>query len=181
MSCAGFGSVTFRKVPLRALRVARSAPTSEPVRMITKGGADCTVPIVEEIWPFVVSRWMVRRLRPAVYELDGSPSQWLGVEAACALRTGGTDEACARTSTHSGYSLAVEWCSARTVQAWLGHSSATLTLDTYSHFLPSSENKSGWDHMNRVLGTRQGHSGRVGAGVVETVDPTSGLACAHTA
>lgn len=65
----------------------------------------------------------------------------------------------------------------KTVQAWLGHSSATLTFDMYSHVLPSSENRSGLDHMNKVLGDTEGGAGPGVNGVVRRRACDQGRRC----
>lgn len=152
-------------VPLRAFRVSRSAPTSEPIRAITKGGADRTVPIVDVIWPYVASAMEGKAADDLLFTNSNGRrlNGW-----AWKQRVHWAETARGRRVHDLRHTAATLWLASgvppKTVQAWLGHSSATLTLDTYSHFLPSSENKSGLDHMNRVLGdakgTQQGKRGR---------------------
>lgn len=144
-------------VPLRAFRVSRSAPTSEPVRTITKGGVDRTVPLVDEVWSHVAAAMEGKAAGDLLFtntegrRLNG----WSWKQ-----RVHWAETAQGRRVHDLRHTAATLWLSSgvppKTVQAWLGHSSATLTLDTYSHFLPSSENRSGLDHMNKVLGDLTG-------------------------
>ena len=122
--------------------------------------------IVDEIWPHVVA---------AMEGLQADDLLFTNTEGrrlngwAWKQRVRWAETARGRRVHDLRHTAASLWLSSgvppKTVQAWLGHSSATLTLDTYSHFLPASENRSGLDHMNRVLGDTTGtQEGRRGLG-----------------
>ena len=44
----------------------------------------------------------------------------------------------------------------KTVSAWLGHSTAKLTLDTYGHLMGTDADRAAPDRVNRALGPRGG-------------------------
>lgn len=59
------------------------------------------------------------------------------------------------------HTAATLWISAgvdvKTVSAWLGHSTAKLTLDTYGHWMGSDADRAALDRVNLALGTSFGH------------------------
>jgi integrase len=44
----------------------------------------------------------------------------------------------------------------KTVSAWLGHSTAKLTLDTYGHLMGTDADRAALDRVNRALGNPSG-------------------------
>jgi hypothetical protein len=46
----------------------------------------------------------------------------------------------------------------KTVSAWLGHSTAKLTLDTYGHLMGTDADRAALDRVNRALGSLTGPS-----------------------
>lgn len=139
-------------VPIKAIRVSRSAPTGEPIRNISKGGKDRTVPLVDEVWPLVEDRMRGKSADDLIWtnsrggRLNGwawkCVVQW--AETARGRRVHDLRHSFATWALSSGIPP-------KTVQAWLGHSSMTLTIDTYAHFLPTSENRTGLLMMNEIL------------------------------
>lgn len=48
----------------------------------------------------------------------------------------------------------------KTVSAWLGHSTAKLTLDTYGHMMGTDADRAALDRVNRTYGSASGPSRR---------------------
>ena len=46
----------------------------------------------------------------------------------------------------------------KTVSAWLGHSTAKLTLETYGHLMGTDADRAALDRVNRVLGSFTGRA-----------------------
>ena len=47
------------------------------------------------------------------------------------------------------------------MSAWLGHSTAKLTLDTYGHLMGTDADRAALERVNRALGYRTGTAARV--------------------
>lgn len=64
--------------------------------------------------------------------------------------------ASARPAAHGCQSLIAAGVDIKTVSAWLGHSTAKLTLDTYGHLMGTDGDRAALDRVNRVLGSLTG-------------------------
>ena len=72
------------------------------------------------------------------------------------------------------HTAATAWLSAgvdvKTVQAWLGHASAELTLNLYGHHMGTDSDRAGIARINQVLGK----TGRTRKRSARTDDPDAG-------
>ena len=59
----------------------------------------------------------------------------------------------------------------KTVSAWLGHSSAKLTLDSYGHLMGTDADTAALARVNKALG---GPTGAQSARDAETLEPSEG-------
>jgi len=142
-----------QQLPYPALRVSRSKPDGQPVRTVTKGGSARTVPLPSEVWD------IVQPLLDA-----GKPDAPLFPSATGSNRSGRNWTRDSHYSKVSGgrrvhdlrHTAATLWLQngvdLKTAQTWLGHSTAKLTADTYSHFMGSDADTSALARMNAVLG-----------------------------
>ncbi|HKX68200.1 MAG TPA: tyrosine-type recombinase/integrase, partial [Intrasporangium sp.] len=62
----------------------------------------------------------------------------------------------------------------KTVSSWLGHSTAKLTLDTYSHLMGTDADRAALDRVNRVLGSFTGPADRKDKAASRAVEPQNG-------
>ena len=141
-----------QEVPYPAIQVKRSAPDGQAVRNTTKGGAPRTVPLVEDLLP-IFRVWMAGR----------SPDDLI-FSNSVGNRTGRSNWTRAvQWSAHARgrrihdlrHTAATLWLNngvdPKTVQTWLGHSSMTLTVDTYSHYMGNDADAAAIARMNRVF------------------------------
>jgi len=150
-------------VPYPALVVRRSLPQSSRSgqviqRRTTKGGTSRVVPLAERVRP-VVARWAA----------DKSPDDLLfPAPEGGYLLAPNWRRAVAWPQTGRGrrphdlrHTAATLWIAAgvdvKTVSAWLGHSTAKLTLDTYAHWMGSDADRAALERVNLALGTNSGH------------------------
>lgn len=47
----------------------------------------------------------------------------------------------------------------KTIASWLGHSSTTLTLDTYGHLMATDADRAAIERVNRAFASRNVHRG----------------------
>jgi integrase len=139
--------------PRPAFRVSRSAPDNQPIRTVTKGGGARTVELVAPVWEIV---------RPLLTDRD--PNELLPLSPTGKRMNGANWKRAAKWSTHSHgrrvhdlrHTAATIWLTSgidvKQVQQWLGHSTATLTIDTYSHWMGSDAAAAGVAKMNALLG-----------------------------
>lgn len=149
-------------VPYPALSVKRSVPQSARTgraieRGTTKSGRARTVPLTELIRPTVV-RWAA----------DKSPDDLLFPSPEGSfLRSGNWRRAVHWNETSLGrrphdlrHTAASLWIAAgidiKTVSAWLGHSTAKLTLDTYGHLMGTDADRAALERVNRLFGSPSG-------------------------
>lgn len=144
-------------VPYAAFRVSRSKPDNQPVRFVTKGGKSRTVPLPSELETIV---------RPLI---EGrSPDAPLFASSTGGYLHGGNWKRAvgwkAISNGHRVHDLrhtaATLWLQngidVKTAQAWLGHSTAKLTLDTYAHWLGTDADAAAIGRINAVLGDAGG-------------------------
>jgi integrase len=159
-------------VPYPGLVVKRSIPQSGRTgavieRATTKSGRSRLVPLTDLVRP-VVESWAEGRepddlLFPAP---EGGYLHAQNWRRAVHWTTTGLGRR-PHDLRHTAASL---WIAAgvdiKTVSAWLGHSTAKLTLDTYGHLMGTDADRAALDRVNRVLGggpsapTSSGQSGR---------------------
>lgn len=143
-----------QSLPYPAFRVSRSAPDGQPIRTSTKGGATRTVPLPGELAELVVPLAAGRNPNellfssPAGGRLNGP--NW---KRAVDWRAN-----CEGRRVHDlRHTAATLWLTngvdPKTVQAWLGHSTATLTLDTYSHWIGTDGDAAAVARIDALLHT----------------------------
>lgn len=146
-------------VPRPSFRVSRSASDGAEVRT-TKSGRARSVPLSGEVLEIVQPR------------LAGDPDAYL-FPSPKGARLHGTNwrRAVGWVKHRQGrrvhdlrHTAATMWLSAgidpKTVQAWLGHASATLTLDLDGHYLPSDGRGPAEPSRSRTRGRTKGHEGK---------------------
>lgn len=154
-------------VPFPAFRVSRSRPDGQAVRTVTKGGKPRTVPLTAEVLAIV---------QPL---LERDPDAPVFASSVGTMISGNNWKRSVSWSKHSRgrrvhdlrHTAATLWLAngvdLKTVQTWLGHSTAKLTADTYSHWMGSDADAAALARMNAVLG---------GAPGVHRPEPESGRA-----
>lgn len=149
-------------VPYPGLVVKRSVPQSGLTgavieRATTKSGRSRMVPLSDLVRP-VVERWADGRepddlLFPAPEGGYLSAQNWR--RAVHWTKTG-----LGRRPHDLRHTAASLWIAAgvdiKTVSAWLGHSTAKLTLDTYGHLMGTDADRAALDRVNRALGNPPG-------------------------
>jgi integrase len=145
-----------QRLPILALRVARSKSDGRPLRTTTKGGKVRTVPLLDDVASVIESR------------LGGAPDDLIFPNERGTFR----ELANFKRATHWNkygrgrrihdmrHSAATIWLThgvdIKTVQAWMGHSSAKVTLDVYSHWMGSDADTAAVNRLNTALA---GHAG----------------------
>lgn len=149
-----------QQLPYPAFRVSRSKPDGQPVRTVTKGGSARTVPLPAEV---------ARIVLPLVQGV--APDAPVFPSATGSHRSGRnwtrdshwTEYGRGRRVHDLRHTAATLWLSSgvdlKTAQAWLGHSTAKLTADTYAHFLGSDADSAALARMNDVLSEPGGRRG----------------------
>lgn len=145
-------------MPRAAFHVSRSAPDGQEVRNRTKGGRSRSVPLPDELVP-IIDAWSIGKnpddllfSSPEGHRLNNS--NW--------RRIVGWPEACAgRRVQDLRHTAATFWLQSgidvKTVQQWLGHANAQLTLNTYSHWMGGTADAAAIARVNETLS--QGHAG----------------------
>ncbi len=131
------------------------------MRTVTKGGKARTVPLADDVAAIVLPR--IRGLRPDALVFPNTvgaartgrnwtrDSHWADVNLG--RRVHDLRHTAATIWLQNGVDL-------KTVQAWLGHSSAKLTADLYAHYMGSDADTAALARMNAVLGDALGTRGR---------------------
>ena len=144
------------EVPHRAVRVARSLSTGQAVKE-TKNGRVRLVPIVGEAWAVLEARLPGLAPNDLIFSTQGRPlGGW-----AWKSRVRWAEHAQGRRVHDLRHTAATLWLGSgmdvKTVQNWLGHVTASMTLDRYSHYLPGAA-AAGLARMEAVLNTGTGTS-----------------------
>lgn len=145
------------QVPRPALLVSRSAPDGQPVRTTTKGGKARSVPLADELLPIVAARSEGKSADDFLFtgprgERLNGPNWKRAVKWSMSSR--------GRRVHDLRHTAATFWLSSgidlKTVQTWLGHSTAKLTTDLYAHWMGSDADSAAMDKLNAILGTHSG-------------------------
>lgn len=163
-------------VPYAAFRVSRSVPASggggKPiVRERTKSGKARIVPLADFLLP-IVRRWADGK-QPGDRLFTAPQGGWISLSN-WRRSVHWTETGRGRRPHDLRHTAATAWLSAgvdvKTVQAWLGHASAELTLNLYGHHMGTDSDRAGIARINQVLGkTRRTRKRRAG-----TDDPDAG-------
>jgi len=143
-------------VPFAGLAVKRSVPQSARTgraieRATTKGGRSRIVPLTDRVQP-VIAQWAEGKNPDDL--LFASPEGHY-------IRLGNWRRTVRWDATGLGrrphdlrHTAASLWIAAgvdiKTVSAWLGHSTAKLTLDTYGHLMGTDAERAALDRVNRT-------------------------------
>jgi integrase len=152
-------------VPHVALRVLRSASDGHAVRYRTKGGREYgrAVPLTRELIPVVESWAEGKEPDDRLFTTDAGKrlnnSNW--------RRIVGWPQSCRGRRIHDlRHTAATFWLSSgidvKTVQTWLGHESAQLTLNLYSHWLGTTADAAALARVNDALSDNAESGGRPG-------------------
>ena len=146
-------------VPFPAFRVSRSRPDGQRVRSVPKGGKPRTVPLLDDAWKLV---------QPLS---DRGPDEVLFANASDGMRllsnwrraTNWPRYGRGRRVHDLRHTAATIWIQngvdIKTVQNWLGHASAKLTLDTYAHYMGTNADIASIALMNTALSPNGGTRG----------------------
>ncbi|MCS6563440.1 tyrosine-type recombinase/integrase [Curtobacterium poinsettiae] len=146
-------------VPYPAFRVSRSASDNQPVRNTTKGGKARTVPIPHAVVNIVKPLLAGRNpddflfVSPTGKRLNGP--NWKRSVKWDVLNRGRRVHDLRHTAATIWLSQGVDL---KTVQAWLGHASATLTADTYAHWMGTDADAAALARLNTAYGDHSGTS-----------------------
>jgi integrase len=153
-------------VPYAAFRVSRSVPASggggKPiVRERTKTGKARIVPLADLLLP-VVRRWAEGK-HPGDRLFTAPQGGWISLSN-WRRSVHWMETSRGRRPHDLRHTAATAWLSAgvdvKTVQAWLGHASAELTLNLYGHHMGTDSDRAGVARINQVLGkTRKRSAG----------------------
>jgi len=145
------------QLPRPAFLVSRSAPDSQPIRSTTKGGKARSVPLADELLPIVAARSEGKGpddllfTGPRGERLNG-PNWKRAVKWSMSSR--------GRRVHDLRHTAATFWLSSgidlKTVQTWLGHSTAKLTTDLYAHWMGTDADSAAMDKLNQILGYPSG-------------------------
>ncbi len=149
-------------VPYPALRVTRSVPASggggKPiVRNRTKTGKARIVPLAELLVP-MIRQWSAGK-RPDDLLFSAPLGGWISLSNwRRSVRWAQTSRG--RRPHDLRHTAATAWLAAgidvKTVQTWLGHASAEMTLNLYGHHLGTDADRAGIARMNATLGDVSG-------------------------
>lgn len=142
-----------QQVPIPAIRVSLSHPDGHDEKE-TKGRRKRTVPLVPAAWAIASSRLYERPPSAYLFTSPGGrqlhESNWKRSvrwsETGMGRRVHDLRHPFATLALQGGLDV-------KTVQAWLGHASATLTLDLYGHFVTTDADRAGLDRLAGLLGT----------------------------
>lgn len=146
------------EAPRPAFIVSRSAPDGQEVRNRTKGGKGRSVPLTAELIP-LVKRW-AKGKQPD--DLLFTSAEGYRLSNANWRRSVGWSTSCRGRRIHDlRHTAATMWLSngldPKTVQTWLGHATAQLTHDLYSHWMGNVADAASIAKIDAVLS--QGYAG----------------------
>ena len=146
------------ELPVPALRVTQTKTDGHVTRTQTNGGSARTVPLMGDAADIATAR------------RNGSPNDLLFPNVRGGNRNDAnfkraikwTEVSRGRRLHDLRHTAATNWLAngvdVKAAQAWLGHSTATLTLDTYGHWMPSADTAA-IERMNAVLSQVRGAHG----------------------
>lgn len=164
-----------QSVPYPALRVSRSKPDGAPVRYVTKGGKARTVPLTDDALAAIAPRLTNRHPDAPVFP-NASGGFLHGANYKRRIKWAEVSRG--RRIHDLRHTAATIWLrngvDVKTVQNWLGHSTATLTVDTYAHWLGTDADAAAVARMNAVLAQSGGRRGDATPNLRATVVATQG-------
>lgn len=141
-----------QRVPIPAVRVSRSKSDGQELRRKTKSGKARTVPLVAEAWtiiePLLAGREPEALLFPSKVGSFRDLANWKRDVHWRALSMGRRVHDLRHTAATFWLGQGIDL---KTVQTWLGHSTATLTADTYAHFMGAGADQAAVQRLNAVL------------------------------
>ncbi|HAN25208.1 MAG: site-specific integrase [Microbacterium sp.] len=141
-----------QELPYPALRPSRSKSDGAPLRTITKGGQPRTVPMSEDVAAMVFllidGRGPNELVFPSTVGSFRAENNWKRDSHWDDVKRGRRVHDLRHTFATLALSNGVD---IKTVQNWLGHSTAKLTLDTYGHYMHSDADTAGIARLNDAL------------------------------
>jgi len=146
-----------QQLPYPAFRVTLSRSDRQQVRSVTKGGNARVVPLADEVANIVMP--LIKGKRPEALVFPNTngghrsgrnwsrDSHWEDLNRG--RRVHDLRHTAATLWLQNGVDL-------KTVQAWLGHSTAKLTADLYAHYMGTDADAAAIARMNAVLGDARG-------------------------
>jgi integrase len=148
-------------VPRMSFLVARSAPDGHATRNVTKGGVARSVPLPPELIDIVARRMEGKTSQELLFSSpNGKPlngNNWKRGMKWAELGLG-------RRVHDLRHTAATLWLTngldPKVVQSWLGHSSLTLTVDLYGHWMGNDADAAALAKFTNVLGDASGTRAR---------------------
>lgn len=141
-----------QELPYAALRPSRSKSDGAPLRIVTKGGQPRTVPMSDDVativFPLIEGRGPNELVFPNALGTFRAENNWKRDSHWDDVKRGRR----VHDLRHTFATLALfNGVDIKTVQNWLGHSTAKLTLDTYGHYMRSDADTAGIARLNNAL------------------------------
>ncbi|KAA9154754.1 site-specific integrase [Microbacterium lushaniae] len=140
------------ELPYAALRPSRSKSDGAPLRNVTKGGQPRTVPMSDDVaaivFPLIEGRGPNDLVFPSTVGSFRAENNWKRDTHWDDVKRGRRVYDLRHTFATLALSNNVD---IKTVQHWLGHSTAKLTLDTYGHYMKSDADTAGIARLNNAL------------------------------
>lgn len=157
-----------------SIRVSRSAPDGHEVRNTTKSGRSRRVPLPAELVPIFDRRIVGRDADDLVFtSSEGRRLNGANWKRAVQWAVHGRG----RRVHDLRHTAATFWLLSgidpKTVQAWLGHASMTLTVDLYSHWMGSDASDVAIERVDAILGDAGGTRGPAWSEIGTTEPGTS--------
>lgn len=141
-----------QELPYAAVRPSRSKSDGAPLRNVTKGGQPRTVPlsddVAEIVFPLIDGRGPNDLVSPNALGTFRAENNWKRDSHWDDVKRGRRVHDLRHTFATLALSNGVD---IKTVQNWLGHSTAKLTLDTYGHYMKSDADTAGIERLNKAL------------------------------
>lgn len=141
-----------QEIPYAAVRPSRSKSDGAPLRNVTEGGQPCTVPMSDDVaaivFPLTDGRGPNELVLPNALGTFRAENNWKRDSHRDDVKRGRRVHDLRHTFATLALSNGVD---IKTVQNWLGHGTAKLTLDTYGHYMKSDADTAGIARLNSAL------------------------------
>jgi integrase len=146
-----------QQLPYPAFRVTLSRSDRQQIRNVTKGGKARVVPLADEVanvvFPLIEGKRPEALVFPDTKGNHRSGRNWSRDSHWGSLNRGRRVHDLRHTAATLWLQNGVDL---KTVQTWLGHSTAKLTADLYAHYMGTDADTAALARMNAVLGDARG-------------------------